>query len=305
MSAINQVLLSIGTRLAEFEWNASPLYGYLANTTVVTALHGAGNGTYIYSSAGTQYTAPGSRNWTGLATSGTGGVIIATDDSYGRLWLSTNSGSTWSALTPASTTLFNSISMSVDGAVMALTQPGSAYIITSSDTGSTWTQQTGAGQRNWVRVVTSPDGSTMLASAGTSLFTSTDSGVTWTERTGAGSRAWGTALAISSDGTYMAAGVGTGGGDIYTSSDSGVTWTERSGAGSKVWNDIALSRNTSGEPAFMVAAANSSYLQVSNSFGSSWTAQIAASSQNWKKVSSTGYDDRFVAVGFSKPYINY
>lgn len=79
-------------------------------------------------------------------------------------------------------------------------------------------------------------------------------GATWTQQTAAGGARW-RAVAYSSDGNRIAAGIESGG-YISTSVDGGVTWTERNGTGLRSWWGLDMSADGSQ----MVAAPNGGYL---------------------------------------------
>lgn len=101
----------------------------------------------------------------------------------GLIWLSTNSGSTWTAST-APTANWSSICCSGDGSKLAaVVNNGNIY--TSADSGANWTNRSdSAGTRYWRNIACSSDGGNLVATVennttGTVVI-SRDSGATWT-----------------------------------------------------------------------------------------------------------------------------
>lgn len=97
-------------------------------------------------------------------------------------------------------------------------------------------------------MVCSDDGSKVLAagqddnvaSGSDYLYLSTDFGVSFTQIVSAGKRAWGS-VAMSPDGTKMAAVYPGSSGYIYLSTDSGVTWVPQTAAGLRNWYRVHVS----------------------------------------------------------------
>ncbi len=91
-----------------------------------------------------------------------------------------------------------------------------------------------------------------------------DSSTTWAETRPAGNTdKWWNALATSSDGTHLIAGVN--GGRLYISSDAGSTWTETRPAGdvNKAWYALA----SSSDGTHLVAGVSSGRLYISSNSG--------------------------------------
>ena len=183
----------------------------------------------------------------------------------GATWIFTRSGSTWTqqgsklvgtggAGTPSQGT---SVALSADGNTLAVGGPfdstggtnyGATWIFTRS--GSTWTQQGsklvgtgGVGLPNQgYSIALSADGSTLAAGGrgdnsigATWIFTR--SGTTWTQQGsklvgtgGSGSQSQGTSVALSADGSTLAAGAendNTNIGATWIFTRSGTTWTQQ------------------------------------------------------------------------------
>eukprot|EP00955_Chlamydomonas_euryale_P025192 265082-Chlamydomonas_euryale.AAC.1 len=132
-----------------------------------------------------------SRNLRDVAISSNGAtqtVVAGAVGEQGSIYVSTNSGATWTASTsgiPDLATYFNNIAMSADGSVQTvLTQTGFIYV--SSDSGASWTQKTTLGTAEWTSVAMSSTGAIQLVSRSgnnlpseQSLLQSTDSGSTF------------------------------------------------------------------------------------------------------------------------------
>lgn len=244
--------------------------------------------------------------WRTMATSYDGATFIAGAgqfNSNGSLFLSTNSGVSWSAIAAVGSHKWYGTAVSADGTKMA----ASSYagdIYTSTDGGVNWTDRTAAGTRNWLSVAISSDGQKIAAvdnagapGAGSStpgdIYTSTDNGATWTDQTAAGTRNW-MSIASSTDGTHLAACVN--GGDIYTSTDSGATWTDQTGSGSRSWTKIASSADGSK----LVASVSGGQVYTSGDGGVSWTPHI--SGNIWNIVASSADGTQLAASSNNQIY---
>ena len=116
-----------------------------------------------------------------IALSGTGSVVYATN-ANGSIWKSSDTGTTWSALTAAGVHNWISIATSQSGSVVVAAEAsGSLYL--STDSGASWNTLSGAGSRAWRTVVISNDGSKIKAITSNTkkLYESGDFGATWSE----------------------------------------------------------------------------------------------------------------------------
>ena len=169
------------------------------------------------------------RLWKSAASDSDGSNLI-TGVENGRLYTSSDSGSSWTERQPAgdANKEWNSVSSDSDGSyLIAGVKNGRLY--TSSDSGASWTERQPAGtvDKSWKSVSSDSDGSNLIAGVESGrLYTSSNSGVSWTERQPAGTadKYW-NSVSSDSDGSNLIASAW--GGRLYTSSDSGVSWTER------------------------------------------------------------------------------
>lgn len=208
--------------------------------------------------------------WKCVATSADGSRLVAA--SYGgRLYTSTDSGTSWTERQPAGDLARNwtCLAMSSDGTkLLAGVYGGRLY--SSADSGGTWTERQPAGNVNalWNCAAMAADGSNLIVGAyGGRLYTSANLGANWTERQPAGNtgKTW-QCLDMSADGTKVVAGVN--GGRLYTSADSGATWTERQPAGNmdRSWYCAGISS----DGANLIAGVNGGRLYTSTDSGATW-----------------------------------
>lgn len=122
-----------------------------------------------------------SYNFREIAMSGDGQKIYVIN-AGGSIWKSTDTGSTWSALSSSGTRTWSAISTSQNGNVV-VAAVATGYIYVSTDSGSTWSEKTAAGSRSWRTVTVSSDGTKIRAITSNTLklYQSDDSGATWSE----------------------------------------------------------------------------------------------------------------------------
>ena len=203
------------------------------------------------------------RRYSGIACSGNGDRAYAI--SYGdsdNVFASTDYGSTWVTLqAPSKQGKWQSISSSSDGKHVTLAEYG-GYLYTSHDYAQTFTVASGAPWTQWQSVSSSDVGTLVAAAVETKsgIWISNDFGSTWTRSASAPKTPIWRSVAISSDGSFMAAcsaGVGNffstpmkAMGGIYFSTDSGKTWffsTKDVGSANSgpFWMDLAISSDGS------------------------------------------------------------
>ncbi len=246
------------------------------------------------------------RYWTDVASSSDGVKLVAcvnnpTSPASGRLYTSTNSGTSWTQRAIAG--YWTGVASSVDGNTLLACGESSALYV-SVDSGVTWSPC--GGTMNWAGVAMSVDGTRMVACANTGeseyIYTSPDSGATWYRQTGSGARNW-LAVASSANGARLVActaGTSLGGntGEIYTSINAGVTWTVRPGAGSRVWSDVTMSSDGTK----IVATELNGLVYISTDVGATWTPQ--AFTQAWKAVACSANDTIAACVWGGPVYIS-
>jgi photosystem II stability/assembly factor-like uncharacterized protein len=260
---------------------------------VAAILYGAN---FAFAQTWTQRSAP-ITNWTAIACSADGGRLIAAANggvgpgpSYiilpGPIYISTNSGATWSQATNAPAAAWCSVASSADGSkLLAAVYRGGIY--RSVDSGLTWTQ-TSELNTNWVSVTSSADGNKLAAVARVfpppDFYTSSDAGNTWITKASPYDR-W-LAMASSADGnTFVACGPGT----VVVSTNSGSAWTTNF-IGNGSLSAVASSADGS---RLLLAGGSGIYLSINS--GLTWTqinataAGHLASSANGSKLVATGW----------------
>ena len=214
-----------------------------------------------------------------VASSADGTKLVAAEYG-GKIYTSTDSGTTWTARD--SSRDWVSVASSSDGTKLVATEYGGSQIYTSVDSGATWT--THSQYTYWAAVASSADGTKLVvADWYYQIYTSLNSGATWTARDS--SRYW-SAVASSSDGTKLVAA--EQGGFIYTSLNSGATWTSHDS--SRNWYGVA----SSSDGTKLVAVVNGGQIYTSTDSGLNWTA--GASSSNWVSVASSSDGTKLVAA---------
>jgi hypothetical protein len=209
--------------------------------------------------------------WSSVATSADGARIVAStfywvdgeDPNYpvgidirGGVYRSTNSGASWSTVSPGQWDLYNDLSAvacSADGLKLVATDGDGGHVFISSNSGASWTL-TSAGNYRWTSVASSADGTKLAACSGAYgnaypydpfgyIVVSTNSGATWSAAT-APSSYW-SSLAWSANGNQLVAAATYNStdwpGSIYLSSDFGATWTNISSSVVTEWTSVASS----------------------------------------------------------------
>ena len=179
-------------------------------------------------------------DWQAVASSADGtrliaGILTGTV-STAFVYLSTNSGASWTQTSPSSGT-WQALASSADGSVLLAGQKN-GYLFFSVDSGGSWATVNSVGNTlNCTAVAVSADGGKLVAVANLgSVYTSADAGNNWVT-TGAPATNW-SSVASSADGSKLVAGITNGA--IYVSGNSGVTW-QISKPGAAGWSAIASS----------------------------------------------------------------
>ena len=220
-------------------------------------------------SGGLYTSADGGSNWTSnniapqfwrwVASSANGSNLFAITKG-GQLFITTNSGATWSSQVAPNGAWC--IASSADGTKL-VAAPGSApkgFICTSTNSGATWITNNSISS-SWWSVASSADGKTLAAvdtPAGYigHIYTSTNAGATWITNITMPFMSLQN-VAVSADGKNMIAAAWHGSGDpegpIFTSTNSGLTWISNS-VPNVVWTGVACSAD--GNKLIAVTAGN-------------------------------------------------
>ncbi|MDP2593248.1 MAG: Ig-like domain-containing protein [bacterium] len=204
----------------------------------------------------------------------------------GRIFTSSDSGTSWTERQPAGATTENwrAIATDADGSnLIAGVMNGRLY--TSSNSGTSWAERKPAGDFDypWQSVASDADGSTLVATVHyRDVYISTNSGKNWTTRQPGGASADWILSAVSNDGSFII--VGAYDGRMYTSSNSGTSWTERQPAGNIIesWQSVAM--NSDGST--IVVGVDGGRLYSSSDFGATWTESqpLGSTDQDWQDL---------------------
>ena len=192
--------------------------------------------------------------WTGVACSTNGMKLVVVGYDSG-IWVSTNRGTTWVETQTVYTNWWAGVASSADGTKLAaVIEGGFGTIYTSTNSGLTWQQQQAAD--NFVGIVSSPDGTKLAAVSedwgANGIYTSTNSGTNWELTSAMPQIGYFQSVAMSADGTKLAAAGGelsyiggtsilSGGGMIDYSTNSGATWDLSDAPTNWEWSAIACS----------------------------------------------------------------
>lgn len=236
----------------------------------------------------TQMPFPTNNNWVHVASSADGSKLVAAasaDSARFPIYLSTNSGATWSSNNaPPSADWWYSVASSADGtklvAVGRLDSPSRGVVYSSADSGNTWTSNNlPVVPSSWLSVASSADGNKLVvASYYGQICTTTNAGATWQQANNAPSTGnYGAFVASSADGSKLVAAVSryqdsVFTGSIYTSTNSGMTWNSNNVPNISEWYSVA----SSADGAKLVAVGSSispggGVVCVSTNGGLTWT----------------------------------
>jgi len=264
-----------------------------------------------------QTSAPGPQ-WRSIACSADGTKLVAICISCSSLYLSTNSGATWtpsSASITAATFAPHSVASSADGKILAAAG-GAVYV--SVDSGATWTSRlTTTGVYQLIGIAMSADGTKLVAAEQSQnygdnlgqIYTSSDSGSNWTLRLNGPAVG---DIACSPDGTKLIAGGGSvlanAGGYLYLSTNSGVNWTTNTGPGNNYWTSVACSADGTKlfatEVTSQVGFAQPQFglVHVSTNSGASWDNGVSSAALNWMSIACSSNGNFVVAASANQAY---
>jgi hypothetical protein len=179
--------------------------------------------------------------WKKVACSTDGSKVIACEYG-GRVWISTNYGSTWTDADPLSDDTnhnWSSVASDSDGSVLVASRSG-AHIYVSTNSGADWTERDpgSAGHVDWDKVTCSGDGAKIMAAYYTSgkIYASTDTGANWSQVKPFGEGATGGIddIFISNDGsTFLACSKAFY--CVMRSTNDGAAWTDISPVATTQW----------------------------------------------------------------------
>jgi photosystem II stability/assembly factor-like uncharacterized protein len=201
-------------------------------------------GIYFSTNGGDTWTPSASAptlQWASMAMSGDGTKIMAVPAAPSPLYMSTDSGATWTTNAFPGGAL-SGVAASANGNQWVVIQRNGGVVFVSTNIGASWaSNNVGTPFFDVPSLATSADGNTLVAGAGGNgglIYTSTNSGLAWTTNTVR--KVWASAAA-SADGRRLIAGSYPA---IYTSTDSGATWISNN-APTLSWRAVASSADGS------------------------------------------------------------
>ena len=226
-------------------------------------------------------------DWTSIASSSDGTKMVATSSavSAGNVWVSGNSGLSWSGTSASGdASVWQAAASSADGTKLYAAAGNGGSIYFSTNSGTSWSPLASSAT-SWTSLACSSDG--------TRLVGGTSTGYMWNYLGGIfviGYNTGGypvTSVASSANGNYLVAA--TFNGNLYTSSNYGTNWGPE--ATSAKWSAVACSSDGSK----MAAAVSNGTIYVSSNFGSSWT-PTAAPAEDWVSIASSSDGSKLVAA---------
>ena len=175
--------------------------------------------------------------------------------STGTIWLSVNSGVTWTEQTPLTPTTdpgtknWQAITSNADGSKLAAAVGDGSQEAPGSAVGNIWTLSDIIGTPAvWTGVCCNADGGRMAVCNTTDIYISSDSGATLEQKKSAIAPAEWSAIACSDDFMFQVAaeGYGTSTGHVWLSVDSGDNWaaqTNLDGGAAKQWKSVTINND--------------------------------------------------------------
>jgi len=251
----------------------------------------------VFAQTWTQTSAPSGAD--AVASSADGTKLVAVVNNW--IYVSTNSGTSWTSNSVPLGPFFKSVTSSADGTklVTASIVVGICGIYTSTNSGVSWQQTSAPTNYGWNAVASSADGTKLVAVGSPAdtyvgpIYTSMDSGTTWVSNS-APILAW-NAVASSADGTKLVA-AGSSQPAIYTSTNSGTTWVSNCipdllSEYGLYWQSVA----SSADGTKLVAAEEYGVIYTSVNSGTTWTSNSVPLGY-WSSVASSADGSKLVAA---------
>lgn len=257
----------------------SPTFNQVQSTLDGTTLVAATNGYLIRSTdTGTTWStipAAGAKNWVAVAINDSGTVIIAAE-SGGGLWLSTNSGASFTLKSNgvSTATTWYWLDTDASGSIIIASNQGTGVYI-STDGGTSWASKavSGASQIRAAYLSAAGDRAVLLSHGTSTLYTSSGTFNSWTAQTGAGVvNSSTTAFGFSRDGQKILC-MRTSSTAMAKTQNFGTTWETITAP-----IDYAVSMTSSDDMGTIWLSANGASSYYSTDFGATWTSRSSLSS---------------------------
>jgi len=258
---------------------------------------------FAFAQTWTRTSAP-TNDWISVASSADGSRLIACGSQ--SIYISTDSGTTWVSNNAPSLLVgwqFWRVASSADGSQLEATvnvSPTTGLIFISTNSGATWTFASDYFAKSGVpvwSVASAADGSTLAAGPlnGGYVYVSTNHGSTWNQ-TRANLHGQ-TSIAISADGSRLAASGANTSGAIETSSDFGVTWTTNNAPTATRFGIAASADGTR-----LIAAGDANSINLSTDGGTTWISTNVPNAPgfSWYSVASSA-DGKTLVLASHQP----
>ncbi len=269
---------------------------------VAVILNGSGASAGIYRSANTgsswSRVSATSRAYRCVASS-SDGTYIAAGVSTGNIYVSADSGVSWTAC--AVSAAWRGVAMSSDGHYMVgviNATSGNRGIYRSTDYGATWTQINSTG-RSYRGVASSSDGTVLAAIVNSGgIYVSTESGASWTLALSK-TAAW-RGVAISSDGNIITGAIQAGtypNCGIWVSADKGTSWTQTD-TGTVSYRCLAMSSDGS-KVGVGIKGTTGGYVSFSSNYGYNWYQRTYTGMLVWTGIAASSDGSKFYVCNSS------
>jgi hypothetical protein len=253
------------------------------------------------------YTLPTPGEWSCIRMSADKTKIIVTNvfgnnDSY--IYLSTDSGLSWTLLTAAGSRFWTSITVSADFTKMAATARNN-FIYYSTDSGATWTQVTSTGTQVWTSITGDSTGQYLTAVVnGGTIWVSHDYGALWYSYVETPSQIC-RATAISRNASTLL----TVSPVPYISNNGGLYWRPLNIFNQTDPNNfLTASAFVSTDGSFVAIAIHwsgnlnggSPYIMTSANYGYSWTQRTSSGQRPWTGITGSSNGSKLAAVADSE-----
>jgi len=266
-------------------------------------------------------------NWSSVDVSNNGHVMVAAstagmdldtfNSTNGKIFVSNDSGVTWTNITPVSSNNWRSVAISGDAStIVALSGDDIANVYVSTDGGDTWQTSPVINMWGWESLSISDNGSKVLVggenttNASSLLYLSNDGGDTWEDVSpDMGNMVFTTRTAMSGSGDKIAVStVGYNGSDtydaVYESNNDGTDWTDITPdiVGVNGWSALAMSD----DGAMLAVQDDENDMFVSHDLGANWAEENPdtdnVDTSEWRGIDFNATGSRIITASASFAY---
>ncbi|MCG9880591.1 MAG: YCF48-related protein [Bacteroidia bacterium] len=205
----------------------------------------------------------------------------------GRIFKTSNGGTTWTEQTSGTTQTLNSVFFT--SATQGWAVGNSGTILTTGNGGTTWTAQTSGTTQALTSVYFTSANQGCVVGFGGAILTTGNGGTTWTARTSGTSYDLNSVYFTSATQGWAVGGYGT----IRTTSNGGTTWTAQTSVTINTLRSVHFSSASKGW-----AAGDGGSIQTTSNGGTTWVAQTSGTTQSLFSVNFTSASQGW-AVGIS------